>query len=194
MILFFFMKFMIYVIIACFCFGGAHCITQITSSCLQYQFPGLKKRGLNMPLFGPVSRADVCAAVPALALVCAWFVNRNAASGWLFQDIIAAGFLCSIQRTLRLPNIKVATILLSAMFFFDIFWVFISPLFFQKSVMVEVAKGGGTGETVPMLLKIPAIGDPLGSSRMLGFGDVALPGLLISYLLRHDILAKNSCQ
>merc|ERR1712137_667672 len=58
--------------------------------------------------------------------------------------------------------------------------------------MVEVATGGGTGETVPMLLLIPSIGDPLGRPRMLGFGDVALPGLLISYLRRHDLRSKVS--
>ena len=69
------------------------------------------------------------------------------------------------------------------MFFFDIFWVFISPLFFTKSVMVEVARGGGTGESVPMLLRVPAIGDPFGRDRMLGFGDIALPGHNLSYRL-----------
>merc|ERR1711862_675055 len=77
------------------------------------------------------------------------------------------------------------------MFFFDIFWVFISPLLFKKSVMVEVAKGGGTGEAVPMLLRLPPIGDEFGTYRMLGFGDIALPGLLISYLRRFDILGKR---
>jgi len=56
--------------------------------------------------------------------------------------------------------------------------------------MVQVATGGGTKQVVPMLLRIPAIGDPLGQERMLGFGDIALPGLLISYCLRHDMLSS----
>jgi len=38
--------------------------------------------------------------------------------------------------------------------------------------MVEVARGGGTGESIPMLLRVPAITDILGSERVLGFGDV----------------------
>jgi len=125
-------------------------------------------------------------------LVVAWVHFRNSAYGWFFQDIIGAGFLCWLQRTMRLPNIKIATLLLSAMFFFDIFWVFISPLIFRKSVMVAVATGGDTGEAVPMLLRVPAIGDPFGSDRLLGFGDIALPGLLVSFLRRHDVLSKRS--
>ena len=43
--------------------------------------------------------------------------------------------------------------LLVCTFFFDIFWVFLSPLFFKKSVMIEVATGGGTGQAVPLRLQ-----------------------------------------
>merc|ERR1712224_719566 len=138
-----------------------------------------------------VTAADCIALVMASALVGTWVVLRNTSYGWIFQDIIGAGFLCTIQRTLRLPNIQVATLLLCIMFFFDIFWVFISPYFFHQSVMVEVARGGGTGESVPMLLRLPAIGDKFGNDRMLGFGDIALPGLLISSLRRHDVLSRK---
>jgi hypothetical protein len=42
---------------------------------------------------------------------------------------------------IRLSNIKVATILLSMAFLYDIFFVFISPYFFQESIMVKVATG-----------------------------------------------------
>mmetsp|Transcript_160433 Transcript_160433/g.293063 ORF Transcript_160433/g.293063 Transcript_160433/m.293063 type:complete len:517 (-) Transcript_160433:68-1618(-) len=190
MVLFFFMKYMIYVIIACFCLGGASCIAQIVSSFLQYQFPTTKLRAFEIPVVGPVCKAEVMSLVPAGLMVVGWLLFKDEASGWIFQDIIGAGFLCMIQRTLRLPNLWVASILLTAMFFFDIFWVFISPLIFQSSVMVTVAKGGGTGQTIPMLLRIPSISDPIANDKMLGFGDVALPGLLISYLLRYD----NQCK
>merc|ERR1712176_20158 len=98
--------------------------------------------------------------------------------GWALQDAIAVMLLLTIQRTLRLPNLKTGTIMLVCTFFFDIFWVFISPLIFKKSVMIEVATGGGTGQSVPMVLKIPALnGDVPGQFKILGLGDVALPGL-----------------
>lgn len=191
-VLFFLMKYMIYFIIFAFCIGGFSCISQIGGIFLAHMNPSWRRGLMNLPEIGTVTTADVIASVPAAILVICWLVLRNTPHGWPFQDIIGAGFLCWMQRTLRLPNIKVATLLLSCMFFFDIFWVFVSPLLFKKSVMVEVATGGGTGETVPMLLRIPAFGDPLGRDRMLGFGDIALPGLLISYLRRHDLLGGRS--
>jgi hypothetical protein len=52
--------------------------------------------------------------------------------------------------------------------------------------MVTVAQGGGTGENVPMLLRLPRLQDEFGGYSMLGLGDIALPGLFISYLLRFD--------
>lgn len=189
--LFFFMHYMIYVIIFAFCLGGASCLTQFGSICLTHQFPSLKAK-VSFPVIGPVAHADILAGIPAVIVVTSWLVLRNTRHGWPFQDAIGAGFLCWMQRTLRLPNIKVATILLCVMFFFDIFWVFISPIFFHESVMVSVATGGGTGESVPMLLRLPAVGDPFGNDRLLGFGDIALPGLLVSYLRRHDLQSERA--
>jgi len=192
MVLFFFMRYMIYFIIFAFALGGASCITQFGSMCLQHLVPPLRHKAVSLPVFGSVARAELVSSVPAIVLVGLWLRFRNEPQGWFFQDIIGAGFLCWLQRTLRLPSMKVATLLLSVMFFFDVFWVFISPALFRgKSVMVEVATGGGTGESVPMLLRIPAIGDAFGRDRMLGFGDVALPGLLVSFLRRYDLLARK---
>jgi len=190
--LFFCMHYMIYVIIFCFCVGGASCIAQFGAICINHFAPSMRNRHVDVPQLGPVMHAEIIAAVPALIIVITWVTLRNTPYGWFFQDIIGAGFLCWLQRTLRLPNIKIACLLLTVMFFFDIFWVFISPLFFHESVMVRVATGGGTGESVPMLLRIPAIGDPFGSDRLLGFGDIALPGLLVSCLRRHDLLSRRS--
>jgi signal peptide peptidase-like 2B len=44
-------------------------------------------------------------------------------------------------QVIKLPNLKIASLLLSLAFFYDIFFVFISPLFFEESVMVRVASG-----------------------------------------------------
>merc|ERR1711920_424027 len=57
-----------------------------------------------------------------------------------------------------------------------------------SSVMVHVATGGGTGQAMPMLLRLPIIGDAFDDDyQMLGFGDIAIPGLLVAYLLRFDV-------
>ena len=188
---FFLMKYLIYFIIFAFCVGGASALIQGGSACLQHFFPVLRRRAPWSTGDFPVAVSDVLAAGPACLVVAGWVVYRNTEHGYIFQDIIGGGFLCQIQRQLRLPNIRVAAILLLVMFVFDIFWVFISPLLFRgKSVMVEVAKGGDTGEAVPMLLRVPSMAG-MGGERLLGFGDIALPGLLASYLLRHDTLSKG---
>jgi len=189
--LYFLMQYLIYFIIFMFCVGGASTLTELAHVNLRYYLPTLQRRLCSAPLVGLIEVAHVLASAAAAFVVVSWLVLRNTEHGWLFQDIIGAGFLCFMQRTLRMPNMKLAAGLLSLMFCFDVFWVFLSPLIFEKSVMVVVATGGGTGESVPMLLRIPPIGDPLGRDRMLGFGDIALPGLLISFLLRFDILSRR---
>merc|ERR1719382_479745 len=126
-----------------------------------------------------------------MVLAVAFLLYRNNDTfGWILQDLIAIMLLLTIQRTLRLPNLKTGTVILVCTFFFDIFWVFLSPLIFKKSVMIEVATGGGTGQSVPMVLKIPALTGIPGQFKILGLGDIAIPGLLISLLPRHDLVSK----
>lgn len=67
-------------------------------------------------------------------------------------------------RVMRLNSFKIATVLLSVLFFYDIFFVFVTPLFTAngESVMVDVATGGmgggkdgkGSGEALPMVIKV----------------------------------------
>ena len=99
-----------------------------------------------------------------------------------------------VAEVLALAEMQVATLLLSFMFVFDIFWVFISPLLLKgKSVMEEIATAGHSGESVPMLLRLPTFDrSPLHREHLLGFGDITLPRLLVSYCLRHDLLNKRS--
>lgn len=201
LILYTFMHYAIYFLLAIFCSSGLS-LVNVFRPVWTHFFPSSIKKIYTFEL-QPASEdseqilfdltlAHVCVSILAVIIVALFLVFRNDPVGWIFQDLIGFGCLCQIQQTLRLPNIKLATFLLTLLFFYDIFWVFLSPMIFEKSVMVEVAKGGGTGETVPMLLRIPSILDELGTQRMLGFGDIALPGLLISYLLRHDMVAKLS--
>ena len=47
-----------------------------------------------------------------------------------------------ILQVAQLPNLKVAAVLLTSAFFYDIFFVFVSPYVFDQSVMIQVATGG----------------------------------------------------
>ena len=62
---------------------------------------------------------------------------------WVLQDFLGIAFCISLLKNIRLPNLKVCVILLVLLLIYDIFFVFITPLFSAsgKSVMVEVATG-----------------------------------------------------
>lgn len=181
--MYFFMQYMIYGIIGIFCLVGFFSLTVIGSWLLVKLIPSLGR-----PICCQVvNSADVVCAVLALIVVLGWLHLQSTDWGWPLQDLMGLGFLLLVQQALQLPNLKVATIVLSVMFCFDIFWVFISPLLFGQSVMVKAATSPVHGLTVPMLLRVPSFTDPFGRDRMLGFGDIAAPGLLVSYLLRWDL-------
>ena len=95
--------------------------------------------------------------------------------------------------TMKLNSIKVAAILLVAAFFYDIFFVFVTPYLTKggKSIMVDVATSGGPptadpawcekypddpncqgGDPLPMLFTIPRLFDYSGGSSLLGLGDI----------------------
>ncbi|XP_073030379.1 signal peptide peptidase-like 4 isoform X1 [Primulina eburnea] len=118
------------------------------------------------------------------------WTERNLTFFPLHQGI---ALIITVLQIIRVPNLKVGTVLLGCAFMYDIFWVFISKWFFHKSVMIVVARGDGSGEDgIPMLLKIPRMFDPWGGYSIIGFGDIILPGLLVAFSLRYDWLCKKS--
>lgn len=129
----------------------------------------------------PFLDVAICALLSG-TVVSFWLLTSH----WIPLDLLAVALASEAIQTLRLPNLMVACIMLSAFFAYDIFWVFISPLFFAgQSVMVEVAMSvvGGT-LPLPLLLIIPRFfSDQQG---LLGLGDIVLPGLLLAFLFRVD--------
>ncbi|GMH65274.1 hypothetical protein TrRE_jg7596 [Triparma retinervis] len=160
---------------------------------------------------GPCSYIDVLGTAAGYALGALWYsysLKENAsdyAIYWVLQDLFGACMCVLFLSVIRLPSLRVATFLLIAAFFYDIFFVFLSPLLFNKSVMIHVATGGDGPTTdpmtcekypstdgcrvpnpLPMLFSIPKIGDYQGGSSLLGLGDIVLPGLLLSFAMRYD--------
>ena len=123
------------------------------------------------------------------------------------QNVMGACICIMFLSTIQVNSIKIASILLIAAFFYDIFFVFVTPLLTKggKSIMVDVATSGGPpkadpawcekypddpdcfgGDPMPMLFTIPRFFDYAGGSSLLGLGDIVLPGLLISFACRYD--------
>ncbi|KAM8839234.1 signal peptide peptidase-like 2 [Synchiropus picturatus] len=132
-----------------------------------------------------------------------WMVFRNEDQwAWVLQDALGIAFCLYMLKTVRLPTFKACTLLLSVLFIYDVFFVFITPFFTKsgESIMVEVAAGpsdSSTHEKLPMVLKVPRLNSSPQALcdrpfSLLGFGDVLVPGLLVAYCHRFDILTQSS--
>ncbi|CAK8540517.1 unnamed protein product [Lathyrus sativus] len=187
-LLFFFMSaWFMWVLIILFCISGVqgmhNCITSLTLR--KWQNCGQKT--LNVPLFGEISIFSLLVFLFCVAFAIFWAAIRRESYSWIGQDILGICLMITVLQLAQLPNIKVATVLLSSAFAYDIFWVFISPLIFNESVMIAVARGDKAGgESIPMLLKFPRLFDAWGGYDMIGFGDIIFPGLLVSFAHRFD--------
>jgi signal peptide peptidase-like protein 2B len=193
LLMFYFIEKVIYILFFLFIVGSAQALAILLGSVTNSIAPNYNR---NVLLCGaPVDLFSVLAFLPSAALAIGWFFTRKSHFAWILQDILCISLLLIIQHAVRLPNAKIGCILLSLLFVYDIFWVFLSPFFFSgRSVMVTVATGGDTGEVLPVLLKIPRFSDELRGYSMLGMGDLALPGLFISFLLRFDYFHANKGQ
>ncbi len=138
-----------------------------------------------IPFCGRVTLSDILSTLFATVPVLWWFhVRHTAPYAWVLQDtfgvILCIGFLDTIQ----LKSFKVASVLLTVAFFYDIFWVFLSPYLFHESVMIAVATGmepkAGPNfcekypedsdcqrSPMPMLLLLPRLNDYRGGFVML---------------------------
>ncbi|KAM5569919.1 hypothetical protein ABKV19_017103 [Rosa sericea] len=151
------------------------------------------RKGIHVPIFEEVSYLSLVILLVSVAFAIFWCVTRRESYSWVGQDVLGICLMITVLQVAQLPNIKVATVLLCCAFLYDIFWVFVSPLFFKDSVMIAVARGDNAGgEGLPMLLRIPKFYDPWGGQNMIGFGDILFPGLLIVFTFRFDKENKKS--
>ena len=103
-----------------------------------------------------------------------YFVTRH----WALNNVFGVLFSVVGLKSLNLSTTRTGLLLLWALFFYDIFWVY------GTDVMVTVAKN----LDLPIKLVFPylnAEGDV--AKSMVGLGDIVLPGLFISFCLKFDI-------
>lgn len=187
MVLFFFMSsWFVWLLIVLFCIGGVEGMHVCSVTVFSRVFKDCSRMTTNLPFVGEVLVLSIVILPICTVFAILWAVNRHASYAWMGQDILGICLMITVLQMARLPNIKVASVLLSCAFVYDVFWVFISPLLFHESVMIAVARGDSSGETIPMLLRIPRFFDPWGGYDMIGFGDILFPGLLVAFSYRYD--------
>ncbi|KAG5565830.1 hypothetical protein RHGRI_001670 [Rhododendron griersonianum] len=174
------------VLVVLFAIGGAEvCPFFIFQDFFFRWFERAADTFVKVPLLGAVSYLTLAVSPFCIAFAVVWAVFRRVSIAWIGQDILGIALIITVLQIIRVPNLKVGTVLLSCAFLYDIFWVFVSKWWFKESVMIVVARGDKSGEDgIPMLLKIPRMFDPWGGYSIIGFGDIILPGLLIAFSLR----------
>ncbi|XP_022150361.1 signal peptide peptidase-like 2 [Momordica charantia] len=192
-LLYFFMSsWFIWVLIVMFCIGGVEGMHNVILGLMLRKCKSCERKTLNLPLVGEISVLSFVVLLFCIAIAIFWAVTRRASYSWIGQNILGICLMITVLQVARLPNIKVATVLLCCAFIYDIFWVFISPALFNESVMIAVARGDNSGgESMPMLLRAPRLFDPWGGYNMIGFGDILFPGLLVSFSHRFDKAHKK---
>lgn len=168
---------------------------------------------LQYPETFVINAATLICFMCSFTLVVVWLVFRQSNWAFVLQDIFGICLCCLFLLQIRLATLRTATIALTAFFCWDIFAVFITPYIFGSSVMMDVATAGtpnqvanqacycrlhpddrntcGPGEAMPILLRIPRLNDFRGGYSMLGLGDIVIPGLLLSFLLRTDYAVRG---
>lgn len=143
-------------------------------------------KAVRVPLLGAVDTATLVVRVVALVLVGGW----TCTGAWLLNNVIAASFVINGLALLRLPNLRLAALLLALLFVYDIWWVFGSEMVFGKNVMVTVAahQGQNPAAAVAPSLVVPQLDLPMKMMwprsdgrgfTMLGLGDIVMPGLAL---------------
>lgn len=182
-------------LVVLFCIGGVEGLQTCLVALLSWSrwFKHAAESFVKVPFFGAVSYLTLAVSPFCIAFSVIWAVYRQRHFAWIGQDILGIALIVTVIQIVRVPNLKVGTVLLGCAFLYDIFWVFASKSLFHESVMIVVARGDKSGEDgVPMLLKIPRMFDPWGGYSVIGFGDILLPGLLVAFALRYDWAAKKN--
>lgn len=124
------------------------------------------------------SSADYLAVPLSLGVSYLFSKNQN---NWILNNIIGSTFAIFGIKTARINSFKTGLVLLSGLFFYDIYFVF------GSTVMENVA----TNLEIPIKLVFPkspkTLVDGALSASMLGLGDIVVPGTFVSLALRFDL-------
>lgn len=135
-----------------------------------------------------MSVASLIGTFTGMVVSVSWYITHF----WLLNNILAIFLALAFLKTLRLSKLAPGMLLLGLLFFYDIFWVFLSPYFTTggKSVMVAVA----TGLDIPIKLVMPHFTSdyPTSACSLLGLGDILVPGIFIIFMSRFGFEMVNS--
>uniref|UniRef100_W5KUV8 Signal peptide peptidase like 2A n=1 Tax=Astyanax mexicanus TaxID=7994 RepID=W5KUV8_ASTMX len=188
-LMYFFYKWLVYVIIVIFCLASATALY----SCLDALMNaiGCGKLSVSCGERSCSLRSLLLAAV-CITLAVVWGVYRNEDRWiWILQDLLGVAFCLNFMKTITLSNYKICVILLCLLLVYDVFFVFITPFFTPNSYMSVCVF------QLPVVMRVPrfsAWAQNLCGMQfsILGYGDIIVPGLLVAYCHRFDVWINSS--
>jgi len=119
----------------------------VTKKPIYFKLPNLSWR---IPLYTPFT------LLLNISILVLWYTTHS----WIVVNGLGIMLAMAGVSFIKIPNLKISLVLLTLFFFYDIFWVFISPFIFKKSVMVTVARDVTSKKIpLPMLIQVPSLLD-----------------------------------
>ncbi|KAK3587145.1 hypothetical protein CHS0354_006785 [Potamilus streckersoni] len=161
---------------------------------------------ISFGVCGRFTAAELMSFFLSFFIVCIWVLTGH----WLLMDALGMGLCVAFIALVRLPSLKVSTLLLVGLLVYDVFWVFFSSYIFSTNVMVKVATRPAENPvgifakklhltglvrdapklSLPGKLVFPSMQNSSHFS-MLGLGDIVMPGLLLCFVLRYDAYKRS---
>jgi hypothetical protein len=111
-----------------------------------------------------------------------WFVTEH----WIVANFIAFCVCCAAVTLIKVHRLFIVLVVSLGFLIYDVYWVFISPAHFGKSVMVEAAMNAAPH--MPVAFTVPRAG----GKAMIGAGDVVFPAIILDFFMRFDTFHNSS--
>ncbi|XP_019094317.1 PREDICTED: signal peptide peptidase-like 5 [Camelina sativa] len=112
-LLFFFMSaWFILILTIFFCIGGMQGMHNIITTLIKRRCNKCGQKSVKFPLFGNTSILSLVVLLFCLVVAVVWLIKRKTSYAWAGQDIFGICMMINVLQVARLPNIRVATILL----------------------------------------------------------------------------------
>jgi signal peptide peptidase-like protein 3 len=174
--------------------------------CQYFVQPCSSGQKISFGVCGRFTAAEIFSFCMSFTIVCIWILTGH----WLLMDALGMGLCVAFIALVRLPSLKVSTLLLVGLLVYDVFWVFFSSYIFSTNVMVKVATRPADNPvglfakklhltglvrdapklSLPAKLVFPSSQNS-SHFNMLGLGDIVMPGLLLCFVLRYDTYKKS---
>ena len=128
---------------------------------------------------------EIISAFISCIIVMFYFITRH----WILNNIICFCLAFTTLSFIILKSFMLCFLCLFLFFIYDTFWVFFSERIFNENVMVVAA----TSIQVPIKIEFPILfsNNPIKNCMLLGLGDILLPGLIIKYSRRFDLIYEK---